>query len=103
MTLTPTIKTLRFSLQSVLFSAIVVTGFGCAGADSLTYSKEAGRQGMKLYQDGDYVDASAAFASATGKIRAIIPHITTWAAAIRPWVRCSRRSARIAPAWTSWT
>ncbi len=65
MTFTPSIKIVRFSLKSVFFSAIAVAGFGCAGADSLTYSKEAGRQGMKLYQDGDYVDASAAFASAT--------------------------------------
>ena len=58
-------KNARFSLVSLSLSAMLTTGFGCAGADSLTYAKDASHQGMTLYQDGDYVDASAAFASAT--------------------------------------
>lgn len=65
MTLTTVAKAVRFTAYSALFSSIIVAGYGCAGSESLTYAKDAARQGMSLYQDGDYVDASAAFSSAT--------------------------------------
>jgi len=58
-------KTTRFTACSVLLSSLAIAGLGCAGSETLTYSKETARQGMTLYQDGDYVDASAAFSSAT--------------------------------------
>jgi tetratricopeptide (TPR) repeat protein len=58
-------KTARFSVVSLSLSLLLTTGIGCAASDSLTYAKDASHQGMALYQDGDYVDASAAFASAT--------------------------------------
>jgi tetratricopeptide (TPR) repeat protein len=58
-------KTARISLKSTLLSVVLIGGFGCAGAETLTYAKDAAREGMSLYQQGDYVDASAAFASAT--------------------------------------
>ena len=65
MTLKSFAKTAGYTLGFITLSTLLLTEFGCAGSESLTYAKDASRQGMSLYQDGDYVDASAAFNSAT--------------------------------------
>jgi tetratricopeptide (TPR) repeat protein len=49
-------------LWSLPLGLIVAAVSGCA--DSVTYSKNANREGMALYAQSDYVDASAALADA---------------------------------------
>lgn len=56
-------KSVRVSIQTALVSSILVAGFGCA--DTMTYAKDAKRDGMSLYDQADYLDASVAFQSAT--------------------------------------
>jgi len=63
MTLPTFNQTLRFTVQIVLLSATLVAGYGCA--EAFTYAKDAHKEGMQLYQEGDYVDAAAAFSNAT--------------------------------------
>lgn len=62
MTLPSLIQSTRLTARTLLLSSILITGFGCA--EAITYSKNAHAEGMALYQQGDYVDASAAFANA---------------------------------------
>jgi tetratricopeptide (TPR) repeat protein len=57
------IRTVRLTVQTALISSILVTGFGCA--ETMTYAKNANHDGMSLYDQADYLDASVAFASAT--------------------------------------
>jgi tetratricopeptide (TPR) repeat protein len=64
MTLPNFVQVGRFALQSLLLCAVLIVGYGC-GPEAFTYAKEAHKEGMDLYQEGDYVDASAAFANAT--------------------------------------
>jgi tetratricopeptide (TPR) repeat protein len=56
------IPSIRFLAQTALLSSVVVAGYGCA--EAITYAKDAHKEGMSLYQQGDYVDAAAAFANA---------------------------------------
>jgi len=51
------------AVQSVLLSSVLLVGYGC-GPEAFTYAKAAHRDGMALYEEGDYVDASAAFTNA---------------------------------------
>jgi tetratricopeptide (TPR) repeat protein len=62
MTLPTYIQSTRFAAQGLLLSSLLIAGFGCA--EAITFSKDAHNEGMSLYQQGDYVDASAAFANA---------------------------------------
>ncbi len=55
----------KITAKTTALSLILALGYGCAGSETLTYSKEAANKGLALYQEGDYVDASAAFGSAT--------------------------------------
>src|SRR5882757_11187366 len=57
------IQTTRFAVQTVILSSLLVAGFGCA--EAITYAKDAHKEGMSLYEQGDYVDAVAAFSNAT--------------------------------------
>jgi tetratricopeptide (TPR) repeat protein len=54
---------IRIAIQGLLLSTVLIVGYGC-GPEAFTYAKEAHKEGMDLYQEGDYVDASAAFANA---------------------------------------
>src|SRR5256885_1995975 len=49
--------------NAALATSLLVTGVGCA--DSLTYAKDARRDGMALYNEGNYTEAVGAFANAT--------------------------------------
>jgi len=57
------IKAARLAVQSVLVSSVLVAGYGCA--DSLTFAKDANREGMSLYEQSDYINAVVAFKSAS--------------------------------------
>jgi tetratricopeptide (TPR) repeat protein len=59
------IKSVRITAQSLLMGVVLVAGFGCAETDTVTFAKNANRDGMALYQDSNYLDASVAFKSAT--------------------------------------
>ena len=49
--------------NALLATSLLVSGSGCA--DSLVYAKDARRDGMALYNEGNYTEAVAAFANAT--------------------------------------
>jgi tetratricopeptide (TPR) repeat protein len=49
--------------NAVVASSLLIGGAGCA--DALTYAKDARRDGMALYNEGNYTEATAAFANAT--------------------------------------
>jgi tetratricopeptide (TPR) repeat protein len=65
MTIPTLLKTVRYSALAIVLGTVLVAGFGCAETDTVTYAKNANRDGMALYQDGNYLDASVAFKSAT--------------------------------------
>src|SRR4051795_5497146 len=48
--------------NAVLASSLLLSGGGCA--DGLTYAKDARRDGMALYNEGNYTEAVGAFANA---------------------------------------
>ena len=56
-------STVNLAARSLLVSAILIGGYGCA--DSLTYARNANREGVALYNQAEYLDASVAFKSAT--------------------------------------
>jgi tetratricopeptide (TPR) repeat protein len=56
------IKAVRFTVQTALVSSILAAGIGCA--ETMTYAKDANHEGMALYDQADYLDASVAFQSA---------------------------------------
>jgi tetratricopeptide (TPR) repeat protein len=58
-------RAVRITAQALLVGVVLVAGFGCAETDTVTFAKNANRDGMALYQDGNYLDASVAFKSAT--------------------------------------
>ena len=64
MKLSTVIQSTRFAVQTVILSSLLIAGYGC-GPELFTYAKDAHKEGMALYQQGDYVDAVAAFANAT--------------------------------------
>lgn len=56
-------STRRFAiLSTVVLSATLTFGAGCG--DTLSYSAQARRDGIRLYNDGQYTDAAGAFNSA---------------------------------------
>jgi tetratricopeptide (TPR) repeat protein len=63
MTVSNLIQVARIAVLTVIFSSLAVVGFGCA--EAITYAKDAHKEGMSLYEQGDYVDAVAAFSNAT--------------------------------------
>jgi tetratricopeptide (TPR) repeat protein len=48
-----------------LLLSILVCGFGCATADTITYSKWSYREGVELYRQQAYANAAGAFQNAT--------------------------------------
>jgi tetratricopeptide (TPR) repeat protein len=56
-------KYLLLAANAALASSLLVGIWGCA--DSLSYAKDARRDGMALYNEGNYTEATAAFANAT--------------------------------------
>ncbi len=49
--------------NALLASSLLIGATGCA--DALTYAKDARREGMGLYNEGNYTEAAATFANAT--------------------------------------
>jgi len=49
--------------NAIVASSLLVSSTGCA--DSLTFAKDARRDGMSLYNEGNYTEAVGAFANAT--------------------------------------
>jgi tetratricopeptide (TPR) repeat protein len=54
---------LLLAANAVIASSLLIGATGCA--DALTYAKDANRDGMALYNEGNYTEATAAFANAT--------------------------------------
>lgn len=56
-------KYILIAANAVVASSLFLGASGCA--DALTYAKDARRDGMALYNEGNYTEATAAFANAT--------------------------------------
>jgi tetratricopeptide (TPR) repeat protein len=57
-------KSVLVAAQAVLASSLLIGAVGGC-ADALTYAKDASKQGMGLYNQGNYPEAAASFANAT--------------------------------------
>jgi Tfp pilus assembly protein PilF len=57
------ITTVFIGVQALGLAAVVVSQSGCA--EAITYAKDARRDGLRLYQEKNYVESAAAFKNAT--------------------------------------
>ena len=92
------IRSVQFTARAALLSSVLIAGFGCA--EAITYSKDAHKEGMSLYEQGDYVDAAAAFSNAVRQNPRDYPSYFYLGASYQAAARFSSRSARTGPAWT---